>query len=717
MVALGALTGDDMAAPASAQEAYSDRFLSARPRLAGQVRLGSVHQRDETVYRAHDAVSGRTVEMSAFAAAVLHKCDGTRLAADIARSMRAYGPDQTDAALARLVVSVLRTAEGQGLLVPIAPEGQGSAPMAEPGFFARTLRNPLFTRISLFSPDRALDRLAPLARAVFSGPAALVWGAIVGLGAVLAASNFGALVAYGQDHALDQLNLLWLVLLFPLIKIIHEMGHALACKRWGGEVRDFGVMMLVFVPIPYVDCSDSAFFVRRRQRIAVAGAGMMAEFVIATVALVVWIVSTEDFVRLLAFNAMVLTTLTTVVFNANPLLRFDAYYILCEVIGIDNLGTRSQKTIRQLARRVFLGEHPTETLARSGGEAALFVVYGVASFLYKCFIVFVVIVSVFPRFFIAGLIFSIWGAVAMVGLPIWRTASGIATEMGKKGPGMGKTLAVRLGVPILIVAGALALPIPYAIIAQASVAVPPQAIVRAGASGQVAALPAGRAAEVAAGDELIRLTDDILDAEILVAEAQLSAQTSRYQALLANNIAEAGLVRSEMAFLQRDLAQSMENRDRLVVTASSAGTFDADAEVRTGTYVQTGQQVGLLSGPDPRRTVLVSLSQEDADLVRARVEGVAVRAREADSMSVPASILRDYPLLVEAEEGSGQLDATGRFVLELAVEDGSALGYGRPVEVRIDLGSAPAAQQMWRAVGIWFEKLMMSRHIHQTGGA
>ena len=106
------------------------------------------------------------------------------------------------------------------------------------------------------------------------------------------------------------------------MKALHELGHSYAVKRWGGEVHEIGIMFLVFMPVPYVDASESAGFQSKWQRAFVGAAGILVEIFLASLALFIWLNAEEGLVRAFAFNVMLIGGVSTLFFNGNPLLRF-----------------------------------------------------------------------------------------------------------------------------------------------------------------------------------------------------------------------------------------------------------------------------------------------------------------------------------------------------------------------------------------------------------
>src|SRR6185436_1259918 len=162
-------------------------------------------------------------------------------------------------------------------------------------------------------------------------------------------------------------------LCFPLVKICHELGHAYATKVFGGEVHDLGVMLLVFTPVPYVDATSAATFRSKWQRILVGGAGMVVELFIASFALFFWLGAQPGTARTVAHTVVLIAGVSTLAFNANPLLRYDGYYMLADLLEIPNLYMRSRSWVRYLTERYLLGRKDVEVPGATPGEKWWFV--------------------------------------------------------------------------------------------------------------------------------------------------------------------------------------------------------------------------------------------------------------------------------------------------------------------------------------------------------
>jgi putative peptide zinc metalloprotease protein len=190
-----------------------------------------------------------------------------------------------------------------------------------------------------------------------------------------------------------------IAVLYPFVKALHELGHGYAVKKWGGEVREMGIMLLVLMPMPYVDASSSLAFRSKWQRAFVSGAGIMVELGLAALALIVWVNVEDGITRAIMFNVMLIGGISTLIFNGNPLLRFDGYYVLCDIIEIPNLATRANRYFISLIQRWLLDIEVREREAVSVAERAWFIAYAMAAFVYRLFIMVTIALFVATKFF------------------------------------------------------------------------------------------------------------------------------------------------------------------------------------------------------------------------------------------------------------------------------------------------------------------------------
>jgi len=254
------------------------------------------------------------------------------------------------------------------------------------------LMNILFARLPLVDPDAFLNRWLGALGWIFSPVGLVVWLGLVGTAFYMIAhvTDWQDKVAGGARGILNPENLAYLYVAFACIKACHEMGHAISCKKFGvqsgtgGEVHVIGLMLMIFTPIPYVDASSSWALRNKWHRAMVGAAGMWVEFAIAAVAGMVWANTPEGhWLHSFTYNVMFIASFSTLVFNANPLLRYDGYYILSDLLEIPNLGQRSKEYVYYLVKRYVWGLKQTRNPAFSRSEQAWFFAYAVASFIMR----------------------------------------------------------------------------------------------------------------------------------------------------------------------------------------------------------------------------------------------------------------------------------------------------------------------------------------------
>src|SRR5689334_7424796 len=261
------------------------------------------------------------------------------------------------------------------------------------------LMNMLFPRIPMWDPDRFLRAWMAVCRMAFSKFGAFVWLAVVISAIVLVAPKSnepGHSLTTVAQHSIDvrnnPVNLILLYGVFVIVKFLHELGHAFSCRRFGGECHELGVMFLVFIPTPYVDASTAWAFPNKWHRIFVGAGGMIVELFIASIAAFIW-VSVGDIHSItaqLAFNAMLIASVTTVIFNANPLLRYDGYYILSDYLEIPNLRQKSTEYTLGLIKRYVFRIKLTQPLPPPLQRFWLFT-YAITSSIYCAFVGFVIL--------------------------------------------------------------------------------------------------------------------------------------------------------------------------------------------------------------------------------------------------------------------------------------------------------------------------------------
>ncbi len=571
---------------------------------------------------------------------------------------------------------------------------------------------PTAMRFALIDPDRLLGRLLPFLRPAFSVAGLAIWSCIVAIALILAGMHWSELTQNISDRVLSTQNLFLIWLVFPFLKLLHELGHGLAVKRWHGEVHEMGIMLLVFAPVPYVDASASAAFKDKRKRMVVGAAGIMVELLVAALAMFVWVAIEPGIVRSVAFNLMLIGGISTVFFNGNPLLRFDAYYVLADWLEMPNLAARSNKYIGYLVKKYAFGLAESESSATDSGERPWLGAYAVLSYVYRMIVMIGIVIFISQKFFIVGILLAIWVLTMQIALPLFRQVSFLLADpqLSTQRP---RAIAIVSAISLSIVGSFVWMPVPLATSAEGVVWAPDKSEVRAGADGVVAELIAAPDGAVEAGAPLLQLEAPLLKYKVRISEAALLEATARYNALRTSEPVQAAMLLEEIATLREDLALARTRLDSLTVVSQANGKFlvqqPADLLSR---YLRNGDVIGYIVDQS-NSLVRVVVAQEDIALIREQTDEVWVRLVDQLDEPIKASVTRVVPAAMNRlpsavlgtqgggsvptdpadEEGLRSLD--GVFHLELEIPT-SVPRIGGRVYVRFDHGSEPLAQQAYR---------------------
>lgn len=277
----------------------------------------------------------------------------------------------------------------KGLVISNRP-GQGAAVVRERTKTRReklkqTLMSLMYLRLPGWDPERTLKALHPLVGWMFHPLAASICMLFVASAWLLLGANLeqfrGRLPEFQSFFGWPNLIYLWLTMAFA--KVVHEFGHGLSCTHYGGECHEMGVMLLVFSPCLYCDVTDSWMMKNKWHRIIIGAAGMYIEVILSAVAIYIWWFTKPGLLHHLALNTFFVTTITTVIFNLNPLMRFDGYYMMSDFLEIPNLRQKSDKLLREAFSWYCLGieSRPDPFMPETG--RAWFVTYAVAAWLYR----------------------------------------------------------------------------------------------------------------------------------------------------------------------------------------------------------------------------------------------------------------------------------------------------------------------------------------------
>jgi len=692
------------------------RVADLKPRLRGHARIHRHRYRGEMWYALQDMASGRVHRFAPSSYLVIGLMDGRRTVEEIwAAALARLGDDAPTQDEMIQLLSQLHDADVLQCDVPTdIVELFQRHERGKRGKLLSQLMSPLWWRIPLVDPEWLLSRLLPWVRPLFGVTGIALWATVVGVAFVLAATHWADLTTNLLDRLLALRSLVVLWLLFPFLKAFHEIAHGLATKAFGGEVHDMGVMLLVFSPLPYVDASSASAFPSKWHRIIVGVAGMMVELFLAGLALFVWLAAEQGIVRTVAYNIILIAGFSTIVFNANPLLRYDGYYILADFLEIPNLYTRSSAYLGYLCQRYLFGNRDAEEPLASGSERTWFAVYATSAFAYRILVIGGIAFLLLGKFFYVGVVAVAFLVVGWLGVPLWRGLRFLfASPSLRRGRTRAFTVCLLLGLAAVVMVGFV--PVPSRTTAEGVVWVPEEALVRAGVDGFIVRVAARPGSRVRPGDLLIECRDPELTARTQILAARLTELRARYDEQRPTDRIKASQVLDDIRYVEEDLARARAQLAELTIRSRVDGTFIVpEAQDLPGRFVRRGAMLGYTVNLD-RTTVRAVVSQANIDLVQQRTKAVEVRLSERLGETSPAVILRNVPgasdrlpspalglsgggrVVVDPRDTQGVTTMGKIFQVDLELPSRlSLLNIGSRVYIRFDHGWEPLATQWGR---------------------
>lgn len=580
---------------------------------------------------------------------------------------------------------------------------------------AKTKWNLLAIRLPGFNPDRLLERFVPLVRPLMSPPALIASAILMMAAAFVVVVRFDSFVGDVRTATANlQLGfgLILLLLVISITKIIHELSHAFVCRVFGGECRELGVMLLVGVPCLYCDVSDAWLMEGRWKRVFVSAAGMLAELTLAALATFVWLFANDGIVQDLCVMIMVVCSATTVLFNGNPLLRYDGYYMLSDLTGTPNLAMESSSLIRQRLRQLIWDlPRPLEGVSQmSSWRSYCLMAYAVASGGYRLLVYgliclmlyriaedyqFYQIAAPLVAFMFARVLYRMVSPLVKPPQQVARLAYGARF----------RPALIMFSFTLMLVVAAV-LPMPRSVVAPMSIQPANAKTVFVSRGGEVHPA-AKRASHVQPGDVIARLQNTEAERELASIDSRCDQLAKELQGLRSLRGVRPE-VSARIPSLKRSLEEALARRetlqrllDQFVVRSPSQGRLFAphnrnrsspmnhesefwagypmDEENR-GAWMQDGTVLGVVGDPDNREATLL-LRQQEIELVRVN-QAVSLLLPDHPRGSVRGRVVEVAG--VPVTHVPSELSATG---LAASVEESDFPRY--QVRVRLDRSSQP----------------------------
>jgi len=704
---------------------YWYRVAGLKPRLRQHVQLHRHNYRGQTWYILQDHSTGRFHRFSVAAYQLIGLMDGRH---DMDQIWQYASQALTDEALTQgQAISLLaQLYKADALVADVSPDTRELFQRQHTGerrIKVQKWKSPLSIRVPLIDPDRFIVATLPLVGKLFSLWGLLIWLLVVGSAVVAAFTHWPELTENLVDRVLAGQNVLVLLLTFPLVKLIHEFGHAYATRFQGGEVHEMGVMFLILMPIPYVDATSSSAFPGRWQRALVGASGMLTELFVASIALYIWLNVEPGFISAVMFNTMIIAGVSTLLFNANPLIRFDGYYILADLLEIPNFGSRATRYLGYLIQTYLFKVKGLKSPANAPGEWGWLLFYGIGSFIYRLFLISFIVFLLADKYFIVGILLAIWAFVMMALMPIYKQIKFLMTDKKLKG---NRTRAIGLSLAFLAMLGGLMLlPVQLSTVVEGVVWADQSSRVRMDSQGFVERELVSNGDQVSVGQIILICRNSEMEANQRRLQAQLAELQAQYEAVSSGGVFQKDRIQAELAREQiiatRAQLQKVDRQiAQLVIKAPEDGVYIAfSKQSLIGRFLQRGEVMGFVARPTPA-TVRVIVPQNRINLVRQRTEAITVRVADRIADELDAHLSREVPRATQdlpsaalSFEGGGEIavnpnqkGADGNvsafeswFKLDIQIDrKEDEVGLGERVYARFLHGEEPLGVQIYRSI-------------------
>ncbi|MBG6078030.1 hypothetical protein [Polaromonas sp. CG_9.11] len=576
----------------------------------------------------------------------------------------------------------------------------------------------LFIRIPLWNPNAWLNRIQPLIRLSTGWGAFAVWLPVMMMGLFTAFENRGALLDQSQG-VLAVGNLPWLYVCMGLLKLFHETGHAFVCKRFGGEVRTCGVMFLLLTPLPYVDATSSWGFSNRWHRIYASFAGMAVDFFFAAAGALIWANTGPGLTNSLAFNVMLIGSISSVLFNGNPLLKFDAYFMLSDYADIPNLYQKAQQQWKYFGNRYVLGTISAQTKATDDREWYWLTVYGLLSFIYLMVVTLGISLFLLDQWLPLGVLVLAMTLYSKLLLPLYQLGkhvSGNATQANRR-RAVGTTSAIGAGLVVLT----CVVPFPDSIRTHGILEANHSSKLYLQTQGKLQDLYLRHGDKLQPGQRIASFGNPDLMSEISMVESAKSEAQVQYRQALHKSHGDLEAIEQKLTTLSVRGKDLQDQLGQLEVLSEQDGEWVApDLHESKGSWLQRGFALGEIVDRRSFRFVAI-VAQEQADFLfkqsflksELRLTGQAdinvalplisiIPYQSQRLPSVALGWLGGGDVAINQNEPGGDKAKESFFILRADIPgsqlQGSTVLHGLTGTLRIELPPRPLYAQAFRAV-------------------
>lgn len=593
-------------------------WLEVRVRLREDLIFRPQRSAGKSIYTVEDPLRSKFYRLGRREYLLVARFDGHRSVGEALREAN-EAATESEALSESEAVGLLQWAYQNGLLAVPA----GAASDVSRASQARRSRpslnwNPIYIRVPLGNPEPFLSRLYPYAAWLYSRPATVIGMMLIVVAVFQLAVQWDRFLVsiHGIFSPSGQVSLF---VCWTALKLLHEISHGLVCKRYGGSVREAGVLFVLFVPLAFVDVTRSWRFRSKWQRIHTAAAGMQLELLVAAVAAILWSRTESGILNQACANVVVMASVTTVLFNANPLMRFDGYYIFTDLLELPNLYSNGQAWLRSAAGRLFLGwSSPGRTVV--SGNVLVVRTYAVLTFLWRLTVYGGMIVAAAVLWKGAGIVLAATGVLAWIALPLARLIALLVYGEGGRRPDRRRFAIVSAATAAAAALLLVAVPWPGVPRAAAIVQYDRPSVVRVPTGGFVEEILVPSGGWVAADAPLAVLRNDELHRDYAELELKLRASQLRSRAFRGRHeTAKLNAELEESAALGKQLAELHTQLDALTIRAPQAGqVVTRGVENLIGTYMHQGDML-LELGNDTCKSIQFCVPQVELSHYEAAV--------------------------------------------------------------------------------------------------
>ncbi|QDS90717.1 Peptidase family M50 [Rosistilla ulvae] len=585
--------------------------------------------------------------------------------------------------------------------------------------------NPFWIKLPLPHADRLIQSAAAFLKPAFSPLGVLLASSIMLIGLSSVAMQWDRFIA-SSTAIFSPSTWIATLITWVVLKFIHELGHAAAARRFGCETTQVGIVLVLLAPLAYVDVTTSWRLRSRWQRMAIAAAGMYVELTIAAIAAIAWGWIDSPAASYHLFNVIFAASLSTVFFNANPLMRFDGYYLLTDLLELPNLAAEGGMAVRDLTSQLFFGRRSGRD-RHYGWRRGVVIGYGIASIVWRILICIMLAIAAAFMFRGAGVVLVGFALLAWVIRPTARLFQSLNRRALQDPAACVRAAVVGGSLAVLAGTGIFYMPISTAIVAPAIVDQGEDVVVRSAADGFVVAIEVDDGKTVQAGDVLIRIRNEELQQQLVELQTEIGqSEIRKRRATEEQDVAASQIEQETRRALDDRMRQLQTQIDGLTVRAHRDGTIVArQLADRLQQYVSEGTELLTIAEPSDRR-VMASIAQQDIRQVAMQI-GKPVEIKSAASNLATGRLAHIHPLAttklqhpalagvhngplpVRADQDSGSTKngyrlLSPRFaaIIEIDPAQIDDLPVGQTVRVRIGRRSLT----LYQRIQVWFQHLL-----------